>query len=158
MIGFQQPRGIEKLLVKVNFLRISLVEPMSAKPENMKHLNLSESNSTRARVCHIMRKMSIPRAWVMGKDFPGRFHWCVQAALHRLYENGFGIYSFQSEQASFEVIPKCDFSVATDFPAFAKHVFMWLLPHFVDLSTSFFFSKNFPTFLWGLHNSPQTSF
>ena len=65
----------------------------------------------------------------------------------------------QPEQASFEVSPKCDFALATDFSAFAKHVFMWLLPHFVDLSTwKFSLAKFFATFLWGLHNSPQTSF
>ena len=137
------------MLAEVDFLRISLLEAVSAKPENMKHLNLSESSSTRARFCHIVRKMSIPRAWVMGKDFPGRFHWCVQAALHRLYENRFWIQSLQPEQASFEVRPKCDFSVATDFSVFAKHVFMWPLPHFLDLSTSIFFLKNFSDLLVG---------
>ena len=141
----------------MNFLRILFLEVMPAKPENMKHLNLAESNSTRARVCHIMLKMSIPRHWVMGKDFHGWFHLWDQVALHRLYENQFWIYSLQSEQASSDVIPKCNFYVATDFSAFAKHVFMWLLPHFIDLSTSTFFGKN-QTFLWGLHNSPNTSF
>ena len=79
--------------------------------------------------------MSIPRLWVMGKDVLGLFHCWVQAALHQLYENGFWIQSLQPEQASFEVSPKCDLVLATDFSAFENHVFMWFLPHFVDLST-----------------------
>ena len=70
----------------------------------------------------------------MGKDFPGRFYGWAQAALHPLHENRFWIKSLQPEQASFEVSPKCDVAVATDFSAFANHVFMWPLPHFVDLS------------------------
>ena len=82
-----------------------------------------------------MRKMSTPWPWIMGKDFPGRFYGWAQAALHPLHENRFWIKSLQPEQASFEVSPKYDFALATDFSAFANHVFMWLLPHFVDLST-----------------------
>ena len=45
--------------------------------------------------------------------------------------------------------PKCDLSLATDFSAFSNHVFMWLLPHFVDLSPLRFFFKKFCDLLVG---------
>ena len=123
------------LFVKGDFLRISLVEAMSDKPENMKHLKFGRVKVNKGKVLPHNAKMSISRLWVKGKDFPGGFHCWVQAALHQLYENRFWIKSLQPEQASFEVSPKCDLSLATDFSAFENHVFMWFLPHFVDLST-----------------------
>ena len=58
------------LFVKVDFLRISLLEAIPDKPENMNHLKFGRVKVNKGKVLQHNAKMSISRLWIMGKDFP----------------------------------------------------------------------------------------